>query len=107
MDRRRWQNVSGTPDYIERIEQGRLVAIQTHEIGERARIEEALFTGLRLVAGIRVPDFVSKYGLDPWAEYGERLSDAFAAGLVWRRADSFGLTRPGMLLANEVLSVFV
>lgn len=107
MDRRRWQNVPGTTDYIERIEQGRSVAIQTHEIGDRARIEEALFTGLRLVAGIRVPDFVSKYGLDPWAEYGERLSDALAAGLVWRRADSFGLTRPGMLLANEILSVFV
>jgi oxygen-independent coproporphyrinogen-3 oxidase len=107
MDRRRWQNVPGTPDYIERIEQGREVAILPHALDERARIEEALFTGLRLAAGIDVRDFAARYGLDPWAVYGERLSDALAAGLVWRRADRFGLTRPGMLLANEVLSVFV
>ncbi|MCC7043387.1 MAG: radical SAM family heme chaperone HemW [Acidobacteria bacterium] len=107
LDQRRWQNVPGTLDYIERIEQGRDVAILAHALDERARIEEALFTGLRLTAGIDDRDFAAKYGLDPWAVYGERLSDAFAAGLVWRRADRFGLTRPGMLLANEILSVFV
>jgi oxygen-independent coproporphyrinogen-3 oxidase len=107
MDRRRWQNVPGTPDYIERIEQGRAVAILPRALDDRERIEEALFTGLRLAAGIDDRDFEARYGLDPWAVYGERLSDALAAGLVWRRADRFGLTRPGMLLANEVLSVFV
>jgi oxygen-independent coproporphyrinogen-3 oxidase len=107
MDRRRWQNVPGTPDYIERIEEGRPVAIQVQALEERARVEEALFMGLRLVEGIRCPDFASKYGLDPWTNYGERLSDALAAGLVWRREDRFGLTRRGMLLANEILSVFV
>ena len=107
VDRRRWQNVAGTVDYVERIEQGRSVAIQAHAVDGTARIEEALFTGLRLTAGIDRRAFAAKYGLDPWADYGERLSEALDAGLVWRRADSFGLTRPGMLLANEVLSVFV
>lgn len=107
MDRRRWQNVAGTVDYVERIEQGRSVAMQAHAVDGRARIEEALFTGLRLTAGIDRRAFAEKYGLDPWADYGERLSDALEAGLVWRRADSFGLTRQGMLMANEILSVFV
>jgi oxygen-independent coproporphyrinogen-3 oxidase len=107
VDRRRWQNVAGTVDYVERIEQGRSVGIQAHAVDGKARIEEALFTGLRLTAGIDCRAFAAKYGLDPWADYGERLSEALEAGLVWRRADSFGLTRPGMLMANEILSVFV
>jgi oxygen-independent coproporphyrinogen-3 oxidase len=107
MERRRWQNVPGTLDYIERVEQGRAVAIQSHALDARARIEEALFTGLRLASGIDERAFAATYGLDPWATYGERLSDAVTAGLVWRRAGRFGLTRQGMLLANEILAVFV
>jgi oxygen-independent coproporphyrinogen-3 oxidase len=107
VDYRRWQNVAGTVDYVERIEQGRSVAIQMHAVAGKARIEEALFTGLRLTGGIDRRAFSAKYGLDPWADYGERLSEAVDAGLVWRRADSFGLTTHGMLMANEVLSVFV
>jgi oxygen-independent coproporphyrinogen-3 oxidase len=107
MDRQRWQNVSATTDYVERIEQGSSVAILQRAIDGQARVEEALFTGLRLVDGIDNSAFSEKYGLDPWAQYGERLTDALAAGLVWRRAGRFGLTREGMLLANEILSVFV
>lgn len=107
MDCQRWQNVSATIDYLERIEQGVSVAILSQTLDHQARVEEALFTGLRLVDGIDSQAFAQKYGLDPWAHYGEKLTDALAAGLVWRRAGRFGLTREGMLLANEILSVFV
>ena len=103
----RWQNVAGTSEYIERVEQRTSVAIQSQVLDARARLEEALFTGLRLSAGVDRRDFALKYGLDPWAVYGERLSDAMDAGLVWQREDRFGLTRPGMLLANEILAAFV
>ena len=107
VDSRRWHNVAATADYVARITRGASVEVQPHLIEPRARIEEALFTGLRLSAGIDERAFARDYGLDPWAEYGGKLDRAVDAGLVWRRADRFGLTRRGMLLANEILSVFV
>jgi coproporphyrinogen III oxidase-like Fe-S oxidoreductase len=103
----RWQNVPGTADYVERVANGDAVAIHRREIAAKARMEESLFTGLRLVAGIDRVAFAATFGLDPWLEYGDRLTDAAEAGLVWTRAGHFGLTRPGMLVANEILSIFV
>jgi len=103
----RWHNVASTADYIDRLDRQLSVAVHAQPLDARARLEEALFTGLRLSAGVDRRDFAVKYGLDPWAVYGERLSDAVDAGLVWQRAGRFGLTRPGMLLANEILAVFV
>ncbi len=107
LDGRRWQNVAGTSDYVTRIEEGRDVATGTRQLDARTRAQEALFTGLRLTEGIDARAFARDYGLDPWVDYGERLADAVDAGLVWRRQERFGLTRHGMLLANEVLSAFV
>jgi oxygen-independent coproporphyrinogen III oxidase len=103
----RWQNVAGTADYIDRLDRDMSVAMHSRDLDERARVEEALFTSLRLSRGVDRRAFAAKYGLDPWAVYGERLSDALNAGLVWQRAERFGLTRPGMLLANEILAAFV
>jgi oxygen-independent coproporphyrinogen-3 oxidase len=104
---RRWQNVSSTMDYVERVDNGHDIAINVRELDARTRAEEALFTGLRLVSGIDAKAFARDYGLDPWVDYGERLTDAVDAGLVWRRQERFGLTRTGMLVANEILSAFV
>ncbi len=104
---RRWQNVAGTVDYIERIECGSRVDIGSRVIEAEARVEEALFTGLRLTRGINGAEFAERYGIDPWQRYGEQLKDSVDAGLVWREGERFGLSRPGMLLANEILTAFV
>lgn len=107
LDGHRWQNVAGTLDYIERIEGGRPVDLGRRAIDPPARVQEALFTGLRLTRGIDGSEFAETFGIEPWARYGEELRDAVDAGLVWRDGTRFGLSRPGMLMANDVLSVFV
>lgn len=103
----RWQNVAGTADYIHCIGAGQAVEIQRHTLETQSRIEERLFTGLRLNAGIDRAQFIDRFGVDPWIEYSEQLRDAIDAGLIWERDTRFGLTRRGMLVANEVLSAFV
>jgi oxygen-independent coproporphyrinogen-3 oxidase len=103
----RWQNVAGTADFVERIAAGASIDVGRQVLGERGRIEEALFTGLRLSVGIDRWRFAERYGIDPWTEYGDRLAGACEAGLIWQRPGRFGLTREGMLLANEVLATFV
>jgi oxygen-independent coproporphyrinogen-3 oxidase len=103
----RWHNVTGTTEYIERISRGATVASGLQTMSVRERVQELLFTGLRLTRGIDCAGFRAAHGIDPWEAYGAALSNAVEAGLIWRRGTSFGLTRSGMLMANEVMTAFV
>ena len=76
-------------------------------LSPRARLEEALFTGLRLSSGVDADAIHQTFGVDPWVEYGAALEPFVEAGMVWRSGARFGLTRRGMLVANSVMSVFV
>jgi coproporphyrinogen III oxidase-like Fe-S oxidoreductase len=107
VDGRRWRAVNGTAMYVDRIVQGDSVDVDEHVLSPRERQEEALFTGLRLARGIDRSRFVAEFAVDPWVRYAPELGPYVEDGLVWRRDDGFGLTRRGMLLANEILSTFV
>jgi oxygen-independent coproporphyrinogen III oxidase len=103
----RWKNIASTTDYIDRVTSGGSPAVDRVELASRARVEEALFTGLRLSAGIDRAAFARRFGLDPWPPYAESLEPCVQDGLMWLEGARFGLTRRGMLVANEILSVFV
>ena len=83
------------------------VIAESVSLGATERVEEALFTGLRLTDGIDRRRFLAAHGLDPWTKYGRNLASFMDAGLMWTRGDRFGLTRQGMLVSNEILAVFV
>jgi oxygen-independent coproporphyrinogen-3 oxidase len=103
----RWRNVASTEEYIARASRDESVAVDRESLLLAARIGEALFTGLRLSDGIDEAAFAARWGTAPWAAYDDALSLRLEAGHVWRREGRFGLTRAGMLVANDVLSVFV
>jgi oxygen-independent coproporphyrinogen-3 oxidase len=103
----RWKNIPGTAEYIDRIAARRPVSVDEHVLSPEARLQEALFTGLRLSAGVSAEDVRTRFGVDPWQRYGEDLAPLVEAGYVWRNGGRVGLTRPGMLLANEILAIFV
>lgn len=103
----RWKNASATEAYIQRIAAGLPASIDAHVLTSRERLEEHLFTGLRLAAGVSRAEVEAAHGVDPWQEYGEALAPFRDAGLIWTTQDHFGLTREGMLVANEILITFV
>jgi oxygen-independent coproporphyrinogen-3 oxidase len=103
----RWKNISSTSEYVDRLTARGSVVVDRDVLTLRARLEEALFTGLRLTAGVDADRISRAFGVDPWAAYGEALAPFAEAGVLWRRGNRFGLTRRGMLVANEVMSVFV
>jgi oxygen-independent coproporphyrinogen-3 oxidase len=103
----RWKNVRGIEDYIDRVGAGRWPAAERQVLTARQRLEEALFMGLRLSAGVDADAVSRRYGLDVWTSYGERLAPSVAAGLLVRDGGTLRLTRRGMLLANEVMMSFV
>jgi oxygen-independent coproporphyrinogen-3 oxidase len=62
---------------------------------------------LRLSKGIQIADIRARYGVDVWKQYGSELQRFVDEGLLERRPERLFLTRRGMLLAHEVMIVFV
>jgi oxygen-independent coproporphyrinogen-3 oxidase len=103
----RWKNVNGTEDYVTRIQAGEPVTGERRPMSPLERTEEALFTGLRLAGGVDVTAVGQRYGIDTWERFGLRLEPFVTAGLVLRDGGCIRLTRDGMLVANEIMAVFV
>jgi oxygen-independent coproporphyrinogen-3 oxidase len=111
----RWKNVAGTEEYINRVTNGVSPVIERRVLTQDERLEEALFTGLRLSEGIDIVaaghrysvDVFVRYGVDVFARYGAALQPFLDASWLRRDGDRLYLTRDGMLMANEVMAVFV
>jgi oxygen-independent coproporphyrinogen-3 oxidase len=104
---RRWRNVAGTEDYIRRVTSDQETAAEIRVLTGQERLEEALFTGLRLTEGLHLREIDAAFQINVWDRYGRALQPFVTAGVLEHATDTLRLTREGMLLANEVCSVFV
>ena len=103
----RWKNVSSTTDYVDRVVAGAGLASERRSLSRDERLEEALFTGLRLASGIDIISAGATYGVDVWGRFGDRLQPYVEAGVLRIEGRRLRLTREGMLIANEIMAVFV
>jgi oxygen-independent coproporphyrinogen-3 oxidase len=95
-------------DYIDRVSDGRSPVAERRVLGHAERYEDALFMGLRLAEGLDLPVIEARYGSDVWGRYGHELARAVDAGLlVHEPGRRIRLTRAGMLVANDVMAVFI
>lgn len=106
-DGRRWKHVADTRAYVERVAAGADPVAEARVLDDATRLAEALFMGLRLVEGVDLDTYRVRFGQDVWTRYGEALAPALEAGLLMRENGRLRLTRRGMLLASEVMQVFV
>lgn len=104
----RWRTISGTAEYIDRVAAGEDVRVDRRRLGHEERLEEALFMGLRLTEGLDLASLSRQHGIDIWSRYGQDLEPYVTAGLlVHETGRRLALTRRGMLLANDVMAVFI
>ena len=103
----REKNVASTEDYVSAVAAGRSVETDRRVLSDQERFEEAVFTGLRLSRGVDLEGVRSRYGVDVWDRYGEDLSPFVEQRLLIYDGGAIRLTRDGMLLANEVMTVFI
>jgi oxygen-independent coproporphyrinogen III oxidase len=103
----RWKNVSATEDYIARIVGNQSPAGETRQMTHEERLGDALFTALRLSEGADIAAINQRYGVDVWARFGPDLEHFVELGLLEVTGSRWRLTRPGILLAHEVMTVFV
>ena len=106
-DGRRWKHVADTRAYVERVQAGADPVAEARRLDPEAQLGEALFMGLRLAEGLSLDAYRVRFGHDVWTRYGAALAPAVEAGLLVRESGRIRLTPRGMLLANEVMQVFV
>jgi oxygen-independent coproporphyrinogen-3 oxidase len=104
---RRWRNVSGTAEYIDRVGRRQSPVAEERRLSRREQLEEALFMGLRLADGVDLDELGARYGVDVRAEFVSALVPYVETGHVRYDGARLRLSRAGMLVANEILSVFV
>jgi len=102
----RWKNISSTTEYIAAVGGGGQLSAERRELSDQERLEDALFTGLRLTGGVDLDAVKSRYGVDVWARYGADLRPFVDQGLLIYD-HGLRLTRGGMLLAHEIMTVFI
>jgi oxygen-independent coproporphyrinogen-3 oxidase len=103
----RWKNLSSTEEYIAAVAGNRPVATERRVLTAADRLEEALFTGLRLNAGLDLPAVKERYAIDVWGRFGGELQPFVEQGVLLYDGRSLKLTRAGMLLAHEIMAVFI
>jgi oxygen-independent coproporphyrinogen-3 oxidase len=107
----RWKNVSATAEYVDAVAgrgqpgSGQL-SVERRVLSDKERLEEALFTGLRLSRGLDLKLLESRYCIDIWERYAGDLQPFVDQGLLIYDG-GLRLTRAGMLLAHEVMAVFI
>lgn len=104
----RWRNVSATSEYLARIAAGVSPRVDVETRSPALQLEEALFMGLRRAEGVDLDRIRRTYGVDVWKNYGDELGRFVEAGwLAHDPGQRLALTRRGMLVANEILLVFI
>ncbi len=103
----RWKNLSSTAEYIAAVGAGSPLAAERRVLSRQEQFEDAMFTGLRLSEGVDTSVVGSRYDTDVWARFGEELDPFLEAGLLIYDGPRLRLTRQGMLLANDVMAVFI
>jgi oxygen-independent coproporphyrinogen-3 oxidase len=103
----RWKNLSSTEEYVANVTAGARLSTDERRLSREEQLEEALFTGLRLVDGLDLSRICERYGVNAWSRYGDELRPFVEEGLLVYDGARLRLTRRGMLLAHEIMTVFI
>ncbi|MPY86659.1 MAG: radical SAM family heme chaperone HemW [Luteitalea sp.] len=105
--RARWCNVQSITEYIGRVEAGQPPVAERRILDAEAAGAEAIITALRLTRGVNTDQVRERYGIDVHQRYAAALQPFLEMGYLRVEWPSIRLTRAGMLIANEVMQVFV
>lgn len=103
----RWKNLASTTEYISTVNAGGQLNTERRELSAQERLEETLFTGLRLTRGIDLATLAPRFSVDVWQAHQQELQPFVDEGLLIYDGAVLRLTRAGMLLAHEVMAVFI
>ena len=102
--RRRWANQRDVAKYVELIETEQSPVGERTDLKEEDVRSESIFLGLRLMRGLDLNDYRTRFGADLLDEYDVELARLRQAGLIEVDERLLKLTARGALLSNEVFA---
>jgi len=104
---RRFWNVDHPREFIQSIQAGQSAMAGSEVIGRELEMGETMMLGLRLVEGVSLAHFESRFGVSLTHIYAEELRELGRQELI--KVDEVGvrLTRRGWLLGDRVFSAFL
>lgn len=105
--RTRWWNVQSVTEYVRRVEAGQPAVAETRTLDREVAAAEAIITALRLKSGVDTARIRERYGLDVQQRYAAALEPFREMGYLCVEWPYVRLSRAGMLIANEVMELFV
>lgn len=102
--RRRWANERDVAKYVELIENQRSPVVERTDLNEEDARSESIFLGLRLMQGLDLQNYRTRFGTDLRNEYEVELARLSDAGLIEIDNGWMRLTKRGALLSNEVFA---
>ena len=83
------------------------VRTEIHSLTEQEKMEEFMFLGLRMTAGVKTSDFASRFGKSLDEVYGDVIRRHLAQGLLQRTPEGFCLTERGTDVSNYVMADYL
>lgn len=102
--RRRWSNERDAAKYSQAIEHNQTSICERIELNEEDARSESIFLGLRLMRGLDLEGYRSRFGSNLRDVYASDLARLCDAGLVEIDREVLKLTKRGALLSNEVFA---
>jgi oxygen-independent coproporphyrinogen-3 oxidase len=102
--RRRWANERDAAKYVGLIAHSDPPVIDRTTLSEEETRSESIFLGLRLMRGIDLQTYESRFGRNLREEYNGELDRLRASGLIEIDGELLRLTTRGALLSNEVFA---
>ena len=96
---------AGIPAEIEQVYEK--IRTEIHSLTEQEKMEEFMFLGLRMTAGVKTSDFASRFGKSLDEVYGDVIRRHLAQGLLQRTPEGFCLTERGIDVSNYVMADYL
>lgn len=102
IDNKRYTNTFNFSEYIKNP-----LKKEYEILTKNQEIEEEIFLGLRLQAGINLAKLSEKYNIDVYQKYQKQFDKFLKQGFMEKTKTGFRLTLKGILVSNEILCEFL
>lgn len=107
MEGERFSNTSDMKEYLEDSGHPGRLRRDRQKLSEKDRMEEFMFLGLRMTAGISEKDFLDTFGREIHTVYGPVIRKYVEGGFLGEEKGRLYLTRKGISVSNPILADFL
>lgn len=106
-DNIRWNNTDVIEEYLAYADDPGRLHVNVEKLPAKEQMEEMMFLGLRMTAGVRRQDFLEMFGVSLDGIYGDVIRRMGSLGLLEDDGQRIYLTRRGISLSDQVFVEFM